>query len=214
MGYLTGQLGLPVAPDEALPLLRQAATLSTPETPYPAYTYSLLLLNELVDVSVQPRLLASHLPPGTTSAQEARRHLERAAYLGYAPAQTRLGQAYEFADDLGGFPFDAVLSVQYYGLAAAQGDAEAEMALSKWLLCGSEDTFERDEALAVWYAESAAKRGLPSAMFAMGYYTEVGVGCEKDVLTAQKWYQRVRHPPQSPYGLDADGWSITGCSER
>ncbi|EPT01959.1 hypothetical protein FOMPIDRAFT_1160806 [Fomitopsis schrenkii] len=189
MGYLTGQLGLPVAPDEALPLLKQAATLSTPETPHPAYNYALLLLNELPDASVQPRLLALQLPPGTTSAQEARRHLERAAYLGYAPAQTRLGQAYEFADDLGGFPFDAALSVQYYGLAAAQGDAEAEMGVSKWFLCGSEEAFERDEALAVWYAESAAKRGLPSAMFAMGYYTEVGVGCGKDVLAAQKWYQ-------------------------
>lgn len=192
MGYLTGQLGLPDAPDEALPLLKQAATLSTPETPYPAYKYALLLLNELPDVSVHTRLLASQLPHGTSSAQEARRHLERAAYLGYAPAQTRLGQAYEFADDLGGFPFDAALSVQYYGLAAAQGDAEAEMAVSKWFLCGSEEAFERDEALAVWYAESAANRGLPSAMFAMGYYAEVGVGGVKDILAAQKWYQMVR----------------------
>ena len=197
MGYLTGQLGLPVAPAEALLLLRQAATHSTPETPHPAYIYALLLLNELTDISLPPRLLASHLPPDTTSAQEARRHLERAAYLDYGLAQTRLGQAYEFADDLGGFPFDPMLSVQYYGLAAAQGDAEAEMALSKWFLCGSEDVFERDEALAVWYAESAAKRGLPSAMFAMGYYTEVGVGCEKDIVTAQKWYQMVSLPESS-----------------
>ncbi|KAH9931519.1 uncharacterized protein B0H18DRAFT_989768 [Fomitopsis serialis] len=189
MAYLSGQLGLPRSPEQALPLLKQAAALSTADTPHPAYVYALLLLNELANLSVQPYLLAPHVAPGSTPALEARRHLERAAYLMHGPAQTRLGQAFELADEAGGFPFDAALSVQYYGLAAAQGDADAEMALSKWFLCGSEGIFERDEGLAYQYAESAARRGLPSGMFAMGYYMEVGVGCEKDLVAAQKWYQ-------------------------
>ncbi|TFY67033.1 hypothetical protein EVJ58_g1891 [Rhodofomes roseus] len=182
-------LGLPRSSEEALPLLKQAAALSTVDTPHPAYVYALLLLNELPNLSIQPYLLASHIPPGSSPALEARRHLERAAYLAHAPAQTRLGEAFELADEDGGFPFDAVLSVQYYSLAAAQGDADAEMALSKWFLCGSEGVFERDEELAFRYAESAARRGLPSAMFAMGYYIEVGVGSVKDLPAAQKWYQ-------------------------
>ncbi|KZT64112.1 HCP-like protein [Daedalea quercina L-15889] len=189
MAYLSGQLGLLCSPEHALPLLKQAAALSTPDTPHPVYFYALLLLNELPELSVQPYLLLQHISPGSALAHEARRHLERAAYLGHAPAQARLGQAYEFADDAGGFPFDAALSVQYYGLAAAQGDADAEMALSKWFLCGCEGVFECDETLALSYAESAASRGLPDAMFAMGYYAEVGVGCAKDLVAAQKWYQ-------------------------
>jgi hypothetical protein len=73
------------------------------------------------------------------------------------------------------------------------------MALSKWFLCGSngaaggpgglEGGFEKDEALALTFADKAAKKGLPSAEFAMGYYAEVGVGRPKDTKTAMGWYQ-------------------------
>ena len=38
-------------------------------------------------------------------------------------------------------------------LAAQLGDPEADMALSKWFLCGSEGAFDKDEALTVKYAE-------------------------------------------------------------
>jgi hypothetical protein len=34
------------------------------------------------------------------------------------------------------FPFDAQLSVLYYSLASQPGEVEADMALSKWFLCG------------------------------------------------------------------------------
>jgi len=65
------------------------------------------------------------------------------------------------------------------------------MALSKWFLCGSEGAFNKDESLAYTFAEKAARKGLPSAEFAMGYYTEVGVGGSKDIEAARKWYTRV-----------------------
>jgi len=57
------------------------------------------------------------------------------AFLHFAPAQYKLGHAYEFAESP--FPFDPLLSVQYYSLASQQGEVEADMALSKWFLCGS-----------------------------------------------------------------------------
>lgn len=79
------------------------------------------------------------------------------------------------------------------------------MALSKWFLCGSSGAaggggpggagagaFEKDEALALTFADKAAKEGLPSAEFAMGYYAEVGVGRPKDIKAALGWYQLVR----------------------
>jgi len=63
------------------------------------------------------------------------------------------------------------------------------MALSKWFLCGAEGAFEKDESLAFTFAEKAARKGLPSAEFAMGYYKEVGVGGTKDIEAARMWYQ-------------------------
>ncbi|KAG8893023.1 hypothetical protein FRB99_002240 [Tulasnella sp. 403] len=131
--------------------------------------------------------LASAQNPDPRQA-EARRRIERAAYLNFPPAQYKLGWAYEYAKL--GCPFDPLLSVQYYLLASHQGETEADMALSKWFLCGSEGAFDKDEALAMTFAEKAAKKGLPSAEFAMGYYCEVGIGGSKDLDAARKWYQR------------------------
>ncbi|KAG5639019.1 hypothetical protein H0H81_007927 [Sphagnurus paluster] len=180
MAHLMGQLGLQPNPSVALPLLHRAATLATVTTPQPAYIFALLLLGEFT--SLPSPLPASAFAPfvsaGSSVILEVRKHLERAAYLGFPPAQYKLGHAYEFAQPP--FPFDPLLSVQYYSLASQQGEVEADMALSKWFLCGSgggegeEGGFEKDEGLAFSFAEKAAKKGLASAEFAMGYYAEVG----------------------------------------
>jgi len=189
MAHLLGQLGLPPRPDIALPLLQRAATLATIQVAQPAYVYGLLLLGEFSQAVVSPQLFAAILPPGVSPQLEARKHLERAAYLNFSPAQYKLGHAYEFAEPP--FTFDALLSVQYYSLASQQGEVEADMALSKWFLCGAEGAFDKDESLAYTFAEKAARKGLPSAEFALGYYAEVGVGGPKDIDTARRWYQRV-----------------------
>jgi hypothetical protein len=157
--------------------------------PQPAYVFGLLLLGEFTHATVPPHLFTPLIPPGSSRDNEARRHLERAAYLNFAAAQYKLGHAYEFAQPP--FPFDALLSVQYYSLASQQGEIEADMALSKWFLCGSDGAFDKDESLAFTFAEKAARKGLPSAEFAMGYYVEVGVGGPKDIEAARKWYERV-----------------------
>ena len=68
----------------------------------------------------------------------------------------------------------------------------ADMALTKWFLCGAEGAFEKDEGLAYTFAEKAARKGLPSAEFAMGYYFEVGIGVRADVEKARVWYEKVR----------------------
>ncbi|EED77779.1 predicted protein [Postia placenta Mad-698-R] len=188
MAHLMGQLGLPANPEAALPLLQRAATVATIECPQPAYVYGLLLLGEFSHVQIPPEYFAPYIAPGSSLTVEARKHLERAAYLNFAAAQYKLGHAYEFA--IPPFPFDALLSVQYYSLASQQGEVEADMALSKWFLCGAEGSFEKDEGLALTFAEKAARKGLPSAEFAMGYYSEVGVGLPKDIEVARKWYNR------------------------
>ncbi|KAF9652429.1 hypothetical protein BDM02DRAFT_2974566 [Thelephora ganbajun] len=189
MAHLLGQLGSPARPDIALPLLQRAATLATVQVAQPAYVYGLLLLGEFSQTVIPPHFFPAVLPPGVSPQLEARKHLERAAYLNFSPAQYKLGHVYEFAEPP--FPFDALLSVQYYSLASQQGEIEADMALSKWFLCGAEGAFDKDESLAYTFAEKAARKGLPSAEFALGYYAEVGVGGPKDIDTARRWYQRV-----------------------
>ena len=188
MANLMGQLGLSADVGRAVPLLHKAASLSSIDVPQPAYVYALLLLSEFTHVGVPAHAFAPYIPPDSSLSLEARKHLERAAYLNFAPAQYKLGHAYEFAQPP--FPFDPLLSVQYYSLASQQGEIEADMALSKWFLCGAEGAFEKDEGLAYTFAEKAARRGLPSAEFAMGYYAEVGVGSPNNIENARKWYQR------------------------
>ncbi|KAG8933365.1 hypothetical protein FRC02_012041 [Tulasnella sp. 418] len=193
MATLLGQLGLPKNPALALRYLRQAADQADLDAPQPSYVYGMILLGEFEQVDIPMSLIMAQLPLASSSnpdprQSEARRRIERAAYLAFAPAQYKLGWSYEYAKM--GCPFDPLLSVQYYSLASQQGETEADMALSKWFLCGSQGAFEKDEILAVTFAEKAAKKGLPSAEFAMGYYCEVGVGGHKDIDAAKKWYQR------------------------
>ena len=121
MVHLLGQLGLPPRPDIALPLLHHAATLATIQVARPACVYGLLLLGEFSQTIISPRLFSAVLPPGVSPQLEARKHLERAAYLNFSPAQYKLGHAYEFAEPP--LPFDPMLSVQHYLLASQQGEA-------------------------------------------------------------------------------------------
>ncbi|KAF8884266.1 hypothetical protein CPB84DRAFT_1636140, partial [Gymnopilus junonius] len=202
MAHLLGQLSLPQNSTLALPLLHRAALLASLQTPQPAYVYALLLLSEFQQISLPASLFSPFIPANSSPTLEARKHLERAAYLHFPVAQYKLGHAYEFAEPP--FPFDPLLSVQYYSLASQQGEVEADMALSKWFLCGSGGAalsqqgqpvtggFEKDEGLALTFAEKAARKGLPSAEFAMGYYAEVGVGQPKDLNKAMVWYERAK----------------------
>ncbi|EJD44310.1 hypothetical protein AURDEDRAFT_185086 [Auricularia subglabra TFB-10046 SS5] len=191
MAHLLGQLGFAADPPTALPLLHRAAQLASADVPQPAYVFALLLMGEFAAYTAPGEQLAPYIPRGSSALLEARRYLERAAYLGSGAAQFKLGHAYEF----GAAPFapDPLLSVQYYSLAAQRGHPEADMALSKWFLCGSEGAFEKDEGLARVFAEKSAMRGEREGEFAMGYYCEVGIGAPghaKDLEAARTWYTR------------------------
>lgn len=138
MAHLLGQLGFSPNPTVAIPLLKSAASLSTVDDPLPAYIWGMLLSGELdlssassSSSSLKPSTIASSIPPyllldevGRNS--DPRPWIERSAYLGYAPAQFKMGFNYEYATM--GCGYDPLLSVQYYSLASQQGDIEADMA--------------------------------------------------------------------------------------
>ncbi|KAF8310935.1 HCP-like protein [Clavulina sp. PMI_390] len=193
MAQLQGHLELPMNPELAIPLLKQAADDADTESPQAAYILGMILLGEFAHIEIPSLALLRYLPRPSSSnpdprQTEARRYIERAAYLCYAPAQTKIAWAYEFARM--GCPFDPLLSVQFYSLASQQGEEEADMALSKWFLCGAEGHFEKEEYLAYTFAEKAARKGLANAEFAMGYYNEVGVGTKADIGMAKRWYEK------------------------
>lgn len=118
----------------------------------------------------------------------ARFNLEKAAYLGFSKAQTKMGAAYELCNL--GCEFDPVLSIHYNALAARRGEAEAEMAISKWFLCGHEGAFPKNEEMAFTYARRAALNGSSTAEFAMGYFYEVGIYVPADLKEARVWYSK------------------------
>ncbi|KAF2083930.1 HCP-like protein [Saccharata proteae CBS 121410] len=114
----------------------------------------------------------------------------QAAKLGYKFSQFRLGEAYEYG--LLGCPVSARESIMWYTRAAAQGEHQSELALSGWYLTGSEGILEQSDTEAYLWARKAACADppLPKAMFAMGYFTEVGIGCPRALEEAKKWYGR------------------------
>ncbi|GAA5931944.1 hypothetical protein JCM1841_006109 [Sporobolomyces salmonicolor] len=183
MAYLLGQIGVQADVPKALALLKRAADTADLDTPQPPYILGMLLSGEFDSPSVQ--LNKSLIP---YDLDEAKWRIERAAYLSFGPAQYKMGFSYEYATL--GCLFDPLLSVQYYALASQNGEVEADMALSKWYLCGSEGNFDKNEALAVTFAEKAAARSLPSAEFALGYFREVGINGAIDLDQAKRWYQR------------------------
>jgi TPR repeat protein len=114
----------------------------------------------------------------------------QAADLGYKFSQFRLGQAYEYG--LLGCPIDARTSIAWYTKAAAQEEHQSELALSGWYLTGTSGILEQSDTEAFLWARKAAcaEPPLPKALFAMGYFTEVGIGCPRSLDEAKRWYGR------------------------
>src|ERR1700760_4947308 len=129
----------------------------------------MLLVHELPQVQITE----TDLP---YDQEAAKLYIEKAAFMGFAKAQLRMGTAYELHNlDC---EFDPALSLHYFLLAARQGEPEADMGISKWFLCGYEGIFEKNDELAFTYAERAASSDFHIGMFAMGYFYEIGLHVE------------------------------------
>lgn len=84
----------------------------------------------------------------------------RAAELGHAEANYRMGDAYEHGKLQ--CPRDPALSVHFYTGAAQQGHPIAMMALCAWFLVGAEPVLEKDETEAFEWAQRAGELGMSS----------------------------------------------------
>ncbi|KAF6841253.1 chitin synthase activator [Colletotrichum musicola] len=109
-----------------------------------------------------------------------------AAELGHPEANFRMGEAYELGKL--SCPRDPALSVHFYTGAAERGHAGAMMGLCAWYMVGAEPILEKDEEEAYEWARRSAELGLVKAQYAVGYFTEMGIGCRRDILEANVWY--------------------------
>lgn len=119
----------------------------------------------------------------------------RAAKLGYAPSQFRLGHAYEYREL--GCEVDAQKSISWYTAAAQQGDPEAELALSGWYWTGAPGVLRKSDTEAFLWAQRAADKGLGKAFFCLGHYYEYGIGVPPAPDRAKHWFSRAleqKHP--------------------
>jgi len=179
MMTLLGQRGQTQDFSRGIKLISYAAETADENAPQGAYVFGMLQARDLAQIQLPEQYLQLNI-------SGARFNIEKAAYLGFAKAQAKMGSAFELCQL--GCDFNPALSLHYNALAAKQGEAEADMAISKWFLCGYDGVFEKDEGLAFTYAQRAAQSGLPTAEFAMGYFNEVGIHVQADLKTSRSWY--------------------------
>ncbi|KAH6677821.1 hypothetical protein F5X68DRAFT_213269 [Plectosphaerella plurivora] len=180
MMSLLGQHGQIKDYQRGLKLIQDAADSADEDAPQGAYVYGMLLARELPEISIPEAIL----PPDLALSKM---YLEKAAYLGFAKAQLKMGQAYELCQL--SCDFNPAYSIHYYGLAAKQGQPEAALGVSRWFLFGYEGIFNKNEQLAFKYAKEAADAKLATGEFAMGYYHEIGIHVPKDLRQAKVWYE-------------------------
>ncbi|KAJ4384545.1 hypothetical protein N0V86_000145 [Didymella sp. IMI 355093] len=181
MMTLLGQHGQQQDFVRGIELIKTAAASADENAPQGAYVLGMLQSRELPQIQVPEAFLPY-------DEKAARQNIEKAAYLGFAKAQLKMGSAYELCSL--GCEFNPTLSLHYNALASRQGEPEADMAISKWFLCGHEGEFSKNEELAYIYAQRAAATGLATAEFAMGYFNEIGMHVPVDLQKAMEWYEK------------------------
>jgi TPR repeat protein len=176
MIQLKGLLGQPRNPREAVGWLKRAAEHADAENPHALHELGLLYEAPQTDSSI------------VRDEGYSFSLFQQAADLGYKFAQFRLGCAYEYG--LFNCRIDARQSIMWYSRAAAQEEHQSELALSGWYLTGSEGVLQQSDTEAYLWARKAAMAGLPKAEYAMGYFTEVGIGSPANLEDAKRWYWR------------------------
>lgn len=176
MILLKGLLGQNRNPREAVGWLKRAAERADADNPHALHELGLLYESARPDDSI------------VRDEGYALSLFQQAADLGYKFSQYRLGSAYEFG--LLRCPIDPRLSIVWYSKAAMQEEHQSELALSGWYLTGSDGVLNQSDTEAYLWARKAAVAGLPKAEYAMGYFTEVGIGIQPNLEDAKRWYWR------------------------
>ncbi|KAJ5844946.1 hypothetical protein N7534_008615 [Penicillium rubens] len=170
---IAGDMGLGKRYREGVKWMKRAT--ESADTQYNSGPYELGVMHE--------RGFGDDVFPDATYAAQL---FTKSAELGHVEACYRLGDAYEHGKL--NCPRDPALSIHFYTSAAQNGHPVAMMALCAWYLVGAEPVLEKDENEAYEWAFRAANLGLVKAQYAVGYFTEMGIGCRRDPLESNVWY--------------------------
>jgi len=128
------------------------------------------------------RLMGSGPNAPDSDMEAAARWYEMAAEMGFAPAQYRIGNAYEKGF---GVERDPQAAMTWYQLAAEQGNVSAMHNLA--VLFATEIDGQRDMKEAVrWFIE-AAERGVKDSQVNLGILSARGDGMEQNLVESYKW---------------------------
>ncbi|OAD66673.1 hypothetical protein PHYBLDRAFT_99781, partial [Phycomyces blakesleeanus NRRL 1555(-)] len=184
---LDGRCGQSSSPREGMAWLQRAANAASAECPHALYTLAMIhITGECKDTSI----ITDHF--------YGLELLHKAASLGHAVSQIKLGEMYEHGDLV---EEDPAQSVYWYSLAAEQGNPEGALALSAWYLTGSSEggggLLEQSDRQAYLWARKAATLStrdrwvMAKACYVIGYYCERGIGLDYPVpKEAKKWFGR------------------------
>lgn len=175
LAYMNGEMGVSKNDKEAVKWFNRSVEAATPEYPDAIYELALLHINGVPNVIFVDLAYAVVL-------------LNQAAEMGHGAAAFKLGECYEYGK-LNCQP-DPALSIHYYTIAAEKGNKDACFALTAWYLVGSPGVLPQSDENAYIWAKRAADMGLPKAEYAVGYFSEVGIGCQKDTAQAVEWYKK------------------------
>ncbi|KIJ53911.1 hypothetical protein M422DRAFT_64194 [Sphaerobolus stellatus SS14] len=171
---LNGELGLNKSPREGISWLKRSAECATAEFPHALHELALLHEKGIPNVIFKDEDYAVEL-------------LAQAAELGNAPSAYKLGECYEYGRL--GCPKDPALSIHYYNIAAQQNHPDACFALTAWYLVGSPGVLPQSDTESYLWAKKAADQGLAKAMYALGYFSEVGIGVPANLNDAIRYYK-------------------------
>ncbi|KAI9019496.1 hypothetical protein CLU79DRAFT_757455 [Phycomyces nitens] len=175
MILLNGHIGQAKNPREGISWLKKAAAFADEDHPHALHELGLAYEKE-------------GIPSVIPDVNYSRDLFTQAAQNGYAPSQFKLGLAYEH-----GYlncPVDPRRSIAWYSKAAEQSNMEAALALSGWYLTGAEGILQQSDSECYLWARKAADHGSAKAEYAVGYYTETGIGVRQNIEDAKKWYMR------------------------
>jgi TPR repeat protein len=175
LAYLYGEVGLKRDAKAALKWLKLGATAGDAQSKFTLAT---------VYEAGAPPVVYQDLIYARTLVAEA-------AEKGWAPAQVRLGKAYEYGHL--GLAVNPAQSIYWYRQSAEQGNAEGQFALAGWNLTGADGILPQSSRDAILWTLKAAEQGLPKAEHALAYFYETGMGCTANPALAKQWYQQAAH---------------------
>lgn len=117
------------------------------------------------------------------AADAAKRMKEGAAGRSQSAAFEKIGDMYQKGDDL---PQSSSKAVDWYRKAAENGEAGAQMKLASLLLQGQNATSNYGEVHRL--CEKAANLHFSPGAYCMGQLYEQGLGVERDISKAAKWF--------------------------